>query len=383
MSSRELTRRKHNDPLRSGPTQQKPQRESKSLKIEWIKALTPLDPFQSQFAKDWFDARLIYSWLAYRGNLTEPQASSINEISSALLIGTRGVKKLLKRLGDADLAEPSSKGWLAKEPPEGWFRTYENQHGKGWYDSICHLKLYLPAPGKMIGDRRWGITHCAVWSLFLSLRKKNQINCFASQAAAMLGLSVRCVRGVVADFEQGGLIAREQNLGKASEYKVLPLNGHHALFVSKTPKAIEPPLKPASKPQSLSDELQEMVNALWPHQADFLTWKSGIMEIQKKTCNGLGSPQKYLEKCIREKYLQKYPTVLKATIDVAELGRRMPVLTVKQCEIIIKGMHDFGHQIAKPGRALVWADGVIDLVLGSNPQTYDELTDRLTAYCNK
>ena len=375
----------------SSLTPKKTQRECKTHGIEWIKALTPLDPFQSHFGSDWFDGRLIYSWLAYRGNLAEPQPSSINQISKALLIGARAVKRLLKQLVAANLAESSTKGWIAKEPPEGWFRTFENEHGKGWYDSISYLKLYLPAPGKMIGDRRWGITHCLVWSLFLSLRKKNKINCFASQAAAMLGVNSSTARRILTDFEKGGLIARKKIEGKPSQITLPPLNGHASLFARKTPKPTE--TKPEKTERGLAPEIQAMANQVWRCEADYLTWENELRIVQQRSANGVGSFPSYRDEAIRRAYKRACPIINRLESQVVAQVEPPKVVhqigwgtchslwkwaTEEQVNLIFEKIDAYFAGRPNP----VSRDEVMRAVFPKKPRDYSELVSAVGSVCS-
>jgi hypothetical protein len=308
----------------SSPTQEKAQAKSQTHKIEWIKALTPLEPFKSHFKADWFDARLIYSWLAYRGNLPSPQPSSINQMSKALLIGARAVSRITKVLVDAKLAEAAGTKWQAKEPPECWFRTFANEHGKCWYDTISYLKVNLPAPGQTIAGRRWSITHCVVWSLFLSLMKKNKINCFASQAAAMLGISVSTAKQCAVDFEKGGLIEREKEKGKRSHLTPLPLNGHHSLFVSKTPKPTESKHLKVERP--IPPERRWKVDLMWRCETDYLTWEKELRRIQQNSANGIGSFPNYRDVSIEREYRIRCPILHRLDTQPAPKAEPKPVI---------------------------------------------------------
>ncbi len=238
--------------------------------IEHFRLLTPTSRFVDLITAhrpraSILNARLVYSWLAYRSRLELP--ASIRSIHRDIGLHAGTIRQALTDLGQ--LVEREGNDWYSVEPPLGCFHARRAEHTTHWTDGLAYSLIFLPRKGASIKypetTVRFGLNHAIVWSHIL--RNRNEIGRLLrftiGGTAALYGLADNTVRSVLKDLAWLKLITRIDR-GGCSDIRIhVPSQEALNLFRLKSPKTdrVVPRVERKPRPYTLR-------NDGWDHSRD-------------------------------------------------------------------------------------------------------------------
>lgn len=212
--------------------------------IQHFRLLTPTSTFVDLITANRprasiLNARLVYSWLAYRSRLDLP--TSIRSVNRDIGLHAGTIRQALTDLGQ--LVEREGTDWYSVEPPPGYLHSRRAEHTTHWTDGLAYSLVYLPRKGAVIKypetTVRFGLSHAIVWShIFRNRNEKGRMLRFTiGGTAALYGLSDNTVRSVLKDLAWLKLITRIDR-GGCSDIRVhYPSAENQSLFRLKVPKS--------------------------------------------------------------------------------------------------------------------------------------------------
>ncbi len=194
--------------------------------IEHFRLLTPTSRFVDLITghrprASVLNARLVYSWLAYRSRLD--LQVSLRSIHRDVGLHSNTIKLALADLGS--LVRREANDWHAIEPPPGMFHERSGKHGEHWSDLFAYSLVFLPKKGAHIvypkTKVRFGLNHAIVWSHIVRSRNGNAVipRFTIGGTAALYGLADNTVRSVLNDLVWLKLVTRIDK-GGFSELRV-------------------------------------------------------------------------------------------------------------------------------------------------------------------
>lgn len=264
-------------------------------KIKRFKLLTPTPSFADWIVQSGpmpasvLNARLLYSWLAYRSR--KNLGSSARAISKEVgLHPTTVAKAVISLIG---LIERRDEEWIALPPPDGLFITWKPEgEGEHWSDGFAYLTLLLPRKGAVIKypatHRKFGLNHALIFSHLVGRANKKGgdgvVRKFTMAGAAKLfGIDPKTVGSIMDDLLWVGLIHRV-DLGRSSDITVTRFltDVQLAMFEPKTE-----PIRVIVEPR---EKLPRSVTAPYEYRGD--DWDEC-----RRLCDG-HMPQKMAENAI-------------------------------------------------------------------------------------
>lgn len=182
--------------------------------IEHFRLLTPTHAFIDRLHSrrrnpSVLNARLVYSWLAYRSRLNS--GSSLRRIHAHLGLHTTTIRNALSDLDE--LVTKHAGYWHAVAPPEGLFHPRTCTTVRHWSDGCAYSMLFLPGTGATFENRsrksRFGLHHALVWShIFRNADATPPYRFTVGGVASLYHISETTVRSVLKDLVSIGLIGR-------------------------------------------------------------------------------------------------------------------------------------------------------------------------------
>jgi hypothetical protein len=227
-----------------GDTMTTPNNFDAEKQIEHFPLLTPTSRFVDLITAhrpraSILNARLVYSWLAYRSRLDLP--ASIRSIHRDVGLHAGTIRQALADL--SQLVEREGNDWYSVQPPADFFHSRRAEHQiTHWTDRLAYSLIFLPRKGASLKypetTVRFGLNHAIVWShLFRECKKKGRVQRFTiGGTAALYGLADNTVRSVLKDLTWLKLITRIDR-GGCSEITTHALTpDHQKLFRLKLPE---------------------------------------------------------------------------------------------------------------------------------------------------
>ncbi len=232
--------------------------------IEHFRLLTPTSRFVDLITAhrpraSILNARLVYSWLAYRSRLELP--ASIRSIHRDVGLHAGTIRQALADLGQ--LVEREGNDWYSVQPPAEFFHPRRADHkSTHWTDGLAYSLIFLPRKGARIKypetTVRFGLNHAIVWShLFRECKKKGRVRRFTiGGTAALYGLADNTVRSVLKDLAWLRLITRTDRGGCSDITTHVLTPEHQKLFRLKSPTVakVMPPVERTPRPYTLRND---------------------------------------------------------------------------------------------------------------------------------
>ena len=258
--------------------------------FSYLKLLTATPSFAQWIATSGsrsspLQARLVYSWLAYRSRFG--LGASARDIRRHTGLHLDTVSETLSAL--SGLIERQGNNWVALEPPAGLFVQFTPSNPQHWSEHFTYLMLFLPAKGAKIEypetSRRFGRNHALIWSFLFRQAKDSVVRRFTvAGAASLFGLDEKTIKAVLDDLLWLRMIDRE-DLGRSSDITMLPLTDDHLALFQPKPETESKRVEPAEKKPRVAA-------APYKYRGD--NW-----DTCRRFCDGL-MPQKQAEEAIRK-----------------------------------------------------------------------------------
>ena len=239
--------------------------------IEHFRLLTPTSRFIDLITAhrpraSILNARLVYSWLAYRSRLELP--ASIRSIHRDIGLHAGTIRQALTDLGQ--LVEREGNDWYSVEPPSEFFHPRRAEHtSTHWTDRLAYSLIFLPRKGARIKypetTVRFGLNHAIVWSHILRNRNEQArlLRFTIGGTATLYGIADNTVRSVLKDLTWLRLITRIDR-GGCSDIRVhIPSQEALNLFRLKAPRTdkVMPRVERKPRPYTLRHDG-------WDHSRD-------------------------------------------------------------------------------------------------------------------
>ncbi len=228
-------------------------------------------------------ARLVYSWLAYRSRFG--LGASARDISLHTGLHPKTVAEALGAL--SGLIERHENNWAAIEPPSGLFVQFTPSKPEHWSDHYAYMTLFLPQKGAKVEypetSRRFTLNHALIWSFLYRQAKDEMVRRFTvSGAASLFGVDEKTVKAVLDDLLWLRLIDRE-DLGRSSDITLLPLSDQHLPLFQQKAETVSKKIEPSEKkPRDIAT----------PYK-----YRGDQWDTSRRFCSGL-MPQKKAEEAI-------------------------------------------------------------------------------------
>jgi len=194
--------------------------------FEYFRLLTPTVRFTELVTSQRpqasvLNARLVYSWLAYRDRLG--LGASLRSIRREVGLHHETTRQSLTDLGH--YVEQRGNDWYAVEPAANLFHPRKAKSLQHWSDGLAYSVLFLPRKGAVVTypdtKVRFGLNHALIWShIVRSLKKAPVVKRFTvGGVSALYGISENTVRSVLADLVWVKLITR---IDKGSHSEIQP-----------------------------------------------------------------------------------------------------------------------------------------------------------------
>ncbi len=220
--------------------------------FSYLKLLTATPSFAQWIATSGsrsspLQARLVYSWLAYRSRFG--LGASARDIRRHTGLHLDTVSETLSAL--SGLIERQGNNWVALEPPAGLFVQFTPSNPQHWSEHFTYLMLFLPAKRAKIEypetSRRFGRNHALIWSFLFRQAKDGVVRRFTvAGAASLFGLDEKTIKAVLDDLLWLRMIDRE-DLGRSSDITMLPLTDDHLALFQPKPETESKRVEPAEK----------------------------------------------------------------------------------------------------------------------------------------
>ena len=194
--------------------------------FEYVRLLTPTIRFTELVTAhrpqaSILNARLVYSWLAYRDRLG--LGASLRSVRREVGLHPGTSRQSLTDLGQ--LVERRGNDWYALEPAADLFYPRKAKSFQHWSDGLAYSVLFLPKKGAVITypekEVRFGLHHALIWSHIVRSLKKNPVvkRFTVGGVSALYSISENTVRSVLADLVWLKLITR---IDKGSHSEIRP-----------------------------------------------------------------------------------------------------------------------------------------------------------------